>query len=664
MSVNGANLGGANLGPGAKPQKPAKTMHYSLLRAVLALGGAPAMPVLVPDAPSGGAKIKPIEIKPPQKQPQKKMPKPVKEFLMRAALFPGVPLALVIAANAAMGPTHTLSAEQEQHIVHQLARVQLADPLPTRPDRIESVADVIRVAAIDYRDNENWQPSAGTRGAMERLNVDAALEQLQQRFPEEMSSLLTDVGTMDEAISGGDPQLIRPEQLEQIVEARQTPGVSISYALTQQHMAGNTEFLGQLGKVLSHGGENINLLPEEDSRALDVITAAQRDVQPDITVTATVAESGGLLDLGSWFGSERVAPIDLAAVEVATDLVDEAEKLADERLGYALERLRENYADTPIEGAAQDMRIALQECAAPQAALGLNDTEMFAAMMSIARRESGFRETVKAPNSSALGYFQFLDATWLLAFQKHGAAIGFSPELMSSLTEDQIKLLRRDGVLNAVISCHEMVLYHDALKNAGLEQPQPHDYYTAHFLGTRGAGTLVQIAYSGGDDAAQRRAMVENFTAAAASNPSVMLERYPAMRANESQRAYRQRLTALITSGSDAVSFKLPLVIMEEVTRSIRRRMPDLAALKDNNADGTPASVPARVLGDNADNYLRANLARLEALDVAERARVAEAEQARRAEAAQAARARQQEIRAKQARDAKARRAPPRTPRR
>jgi hypothetical protein len=110
---------------------------------------------------------------------------------------------------------------------------------------------------------------------------------------------------------------------------------------------------------------------------------------------------------------------------------------------------------------------------------------------TVAAVESGFRPGVKAPTSSAGGYFQFIDSTWEATLKKHGAKYGLSADAS-----------KYDGRANALMGMEFLKENQEYLEQTVTDRPvSDTDLYAAHFLGPAGARRFLKAAP--GSDARQ-----------------------------------------------------------------------------------------------------------------------------------------------------------------
>lgn len=146
-----------------------------------------------------------------------------------------------------------------------------------------------------------------------------------------------------------------------------------------------------------------------------------------------------------------------------------------------------------------------------------------------AARESNFSATAQARSSSAAGMFQFIDQTWLAAFHRDGACLGFrrlarkikrAPSgkyyVDSLRAKRRIFALRKDPVISAILAARLAQDNSRILSSKLRRSPSFGELYTAHFLGPRNAVRLLQLARTRPDAPAKRY-----FAQAARSNPRI-----------------------------------------------------------------------------------------------------------------------------------------------
>lgn len=121
-------------------------------------------------------------------------------------------------------------------------------------------------------------------------------------------------------------------------------------------------------------------------------------------------------------------------------------------------------------------------------------------LVDVARVESRFNPTAKAPTSSARGLYQFTKQTWLATLRRHGAdhGLGWAANAIGSdgsgrLTvrdpalRDQILNLRDDPVAASNMAASLTSDNQDYIEGRLGRSAEPVDLYLAHFLGSGGA---------------------------------------------------------------------------------------------------------------------------------------------------------------------------------
>jgi Transglycosylase SLT domain len=157
----------------------------------------------------------------------------------------------------------------------------------------------------------------------------------------------------------------------------------------------------------------------------------------------------------------------------------------------------------------------------------------FEYLLATAKVESNFNPDLKAKGSSATGLFQFIEQTWLGMMKGAGQALGFgnysdaisrSPSGRYQVTDPQLRneilQLRRDPAANAAMAGAFTQHNAAALSQKIGRKPTDGELYMAHFLGTGGAGQLINAAR----DRPQADAAAV-FPAAARANRSIFYDR-------------------------------------------------------------------------------------------------------------------------------------------
>lgn len=149
-------------------------------------------------------------------------------------------------------------------------------------------------------------------------------------------------------------------------------------------------------------------------------------------------------------------------------------------------------------------------------------------LVDVARVESRFNPTAKAPTSSARGLYQFTKQTWLATLRRHGAdhglgwaanAIGQDASGRLSVTDpvlrDQILALRDDPVAASNMAAALTSDNQDFIEARIGRTAEPVDLYLGHFLGSAGAARFL-TAWGQNPDQAGATMMPD---AAAANRP-------------------------------------------------------------------------------------------------------------------------------------------------
>ena len=155
-------------------------------------------------------------------------------------------------------------------------------------------------------------------------------------------------------------------------------------------------------------------------------------------------------------------------------------------------------------------------------------------LLALAKQESGCRSNARAKSSSAVGMFQFVEATWLSTLHSHGAKYGYRdmatsivtdsrgrPRVLSRAKRAEILAKRMDAQLSAYLAA-ELALENARFirANKGSQRLSATDLYMAHFLGAPGALRFLTELDRNPNGAAHRL-----LPAAARSNPSVFFVR-------------------------------------------------------------------------------------------------------------------------------------------
>ncbi len=126
-------------------------------------------------------------------------------------------------------------------------------------------------------------------------------------------------------------------------------------------------------------------------------------------------------------------------------------------------------------------------------------------LLHIAVRESGLWADAKAPTSSAMGPFQFIEQTWFRMIALRGAKDGYAKEAaemrknangiyapVSAEARKEILALRSDARASSFMAAELTVDNAAALKTSLGREPTHGELYAAHILGAGGAIKLIQ----------------------------------------------------------------------------------------------------------------------------------------------------------------------------
>ncbi len=125
-------------------------------------------------------------------------------------------------------------------------------------------------------------------------------------------------------------------------------------------------------------------------------------------------------------------------------------------------------------------------------------------LVDVARVESGYNPTAKAPTSSARGLYQFTKQTWLATLDRHGAAHGLAwaadaigrdasgrLSVADPALRQQIFDLRDDPAASSNMAAALTGDNRAYLESRIGRNAEPVDLYLAHFLGSGGAAKFL-----------------------------------------------------------------------------------------------------------------------------------------------------------------------------
>ena len=157
----------------------------------------------------------------------------------------------------------------------------------------------------------------------------------------------------------------------------------------------------------------------------------------------------------------------------------------------------------------------------------------FEYLLATAKVESNFNPNLKAKSSSATGLFQFIEQTWLGMMKNAGSKLGFGNyadaisrnssgryQVADPAMRNEILALRRDPTANAAMAGEFTQRNATSLGQRIGRKPTDGELYMAHFLGTGGAGQLINATR----DRPQANASAI-FPAAARANKSIFYDR-------------------------------------------------------------------------------------------------------------------------------------------
>ncbi len=108
-------------------------------------------------------------------------------------------------------------------------------------------------------------------------------------------------------------------------------------------------------------------------------------------------------------------------------------------------------------------------------------------LATFAKIESNFDYMVKAPTSSATGWFQFLNGTWDAVVEKYGSKYG----IPTNLPQAERREMRKDPRINALMGAELLKENFTALERRIGRTPTDADLYLAHFLGAPRATAVL-----------------------------------------------------------------------------------------------------------------------------------------------------------------------------
>ncbi|GAA6211765.1 hypothetical protein NBRC116602_15060 [Hyphomicrobiales bacterium 4NK60-0047b] len=131
----------------------------------------------------------------------------------------------------------------------------------------------------------------------------------------------------------------------------------------------------------------------------------------------------------------------------------------------------------------------------------------FQYLVDTAKRESGFRPTVKAPTSSASGLFQFIESTWLQMVKEKGPELGLKEaaaqitktssgkyRVNDAETRREILELRNKPEVAALMAGAFTQQNSETIEAKIGRKPTSGELYIAHFLGAHNGSKLIHAS--------------------------------------------------------------------------------------------------------------------------------------------------------------------------
>lgn len=186
----------------------------------------------------------------------------------------------------------------------------------------------------------------------------------------------------------------------------------------------------------------------------------------------------------------------------------------------------------------------------------------FSYLVETAQRESSLNPSAKAPSSSAVGLFQFLDATWLQVMKEEGPRLGYQ-KYADAITTDkdgnytiqdkklraQVLKLREDPQVAADMAAAFTQSNGDYLKAKFGRMPSPGELYIAHFLGPQGAEKLFKAGLDNADQVAAKL-----FPNQAKANPQIFYQDGHSRTIREVYKALVAKHDGIVASAAPAVA--------------------------------------------------------------------------------------------------------------
>jgi hypothetical protein len=308
----------------------------------------------------------------------------------------------------------------------------------------------------------------------------------------------------------------------------------------KQHIENQDALLKELAVKLNKQTSTEQLLLGEKPLQLEVLTPATGTQQQEaVTFTPDIRElQASLMDLGFDLGMSKPSGEPgiktRQAVQEFRQFYLPQSDAQDDLISEALVVMILNSADLVRADAAR-FNIGNDVLAAIR--LGSIRTGVdFSFLMELARVESNFNPTARAPKSSATGLFQFKPHDWLQAMQTFAAKYGLQdyaayitlddaedPEqtpIMYDPLQQELLALRLNPRLSTLLAAETIKMNLQVLSELTGREPGRTDLYLSHFLGTKDAVKFLKAL-----DEDPTAIAAELFPDAATLNPGVFQTR-------------------------------------------------------------------------------------------------------------------------------------------
>jgi len=308
----------------------------------------------------------------------------------------------------------------------------------------------------------------------------------------------------------------------------------------KQHIENQDALLKELAVKLNRQTSTEQLLLGEKPLQLEVLTPATGTQQQEaVTFTPDIRElQASLMDLGFDLGMSKPSGEPgiktRQAVQEFRQFYLPQSDAQDDLISEALVVMILNSADLVRADAAR-FNVGNDVLAAIR--LGSIRTGVdFSFLMELARVESNFNPTARAPKSSATGLFQFKSHDWLQAMQTFAGKYGLQdyaahialgdaedPEqtpIMYDPLQQEVLALRLNPRLSTLLAAETIKMNLQVLSELTGREPGRTDLYLSHFLGTNDAVKFLKAL-----DEDPTAIAAELFPDAATLNPGVFQTR-------------------------------------------------------------------------------------------------------------------------------------------